>query len=129
MFNSVPSEEVYRKLLHGFVIVLPFRGFLRPKYFCGGTVVFFIPFIGNAFVLLTYRVYSFSLPSIRSVVFGNFWIDASGGRKNTNKWSNLYGWSHFSMCMVEYYQRKFCGLFMSVAYPFYFGRCCSCSGG
>ena len=83
MFNSVPNEEVYRKLVHGFVIVLPLGVFYGPNIFAVERS-FFYSFHWECYCT-PYSLSLFDFVTLHLVV--GLWqlLDRCFGRRKKNK--------------------------------------------
>ena len=72
MFNSVPSEEVYRKLLHGFAIVLPLGVFYGPDIFAVERSFFLFLSLGMLLYSLLTEFIRFRYPPFGRWFFATF---------------------------------------------------------
>lgn len=100
MFRPIPSEEVYRKLLHVLVVVLPLGIFYIPIYysFSRSDVAW------STLVILLLSI-AIELFRFRSPAFGNWYFSSLapcfGKRKISANWCHLCGRWYFFMCLFK----------------------------
>jgi dolichol kinase len=91
MFNSVPNEEVYRKLVHGFVIVLPLGVFYGPNIFAVERSFFLFLSLGMLLYSLLIEFIRFRYPA-----FGSWFMATFGSMLREEEKKQISGASYMA---------------------------------